>query len=168
MSDRAITRFDGTYAFLSNFFEDPIFLSVSEHDPFYGEWPSAEHLFQAFKCKYKIDIPRIRSTRTPAQAKRLGHRVELRPDWEDIKIAIMRNVLCWKFSADSTLAGWLLSTGRAELIEGNNWGDRFWGQVNGRGHNMLGELLMERRGVLLGKREYGSDVWKIDIQTYPI
>lgn len=43
------------------------------------------------------------------------------------------------------LRKWLLETGEEELIEGNNWGDKFWGQVNGIGENHLGRLLMEIR-----------------------
>lgn len=28
---------------------------------------------------------------------------------------------------------------------GNNWGDKIWGQVNGQGRNLLGQILMEVR-----------------------
>jgi predicted NAD-dependent protein-ADP-ribosyltransferase YbiA (DUF1768 family) len=31
------------------------------------------------------------------------------------------------------------------LIEGNTWGDKFWGQVKGEGANYLGRLLMKVR-----------------------
>ena len=41
-------------------------------------------------------------------------------------------------------------TGDAELIEGNNWGDTFWGVCNGVGENHLGKLLMARRAQLRG------------------
>ena len=39
----------------------------------------------------------------------------------------------------------LLATGDAELIEGNNWGDTYWGKCNGQGLNRLGILLMQIR-----------------------
>jgi predicted NAD-dependent protein-ADP-ribosyltransferase YbiA (DUF1768 family) len=39
----------------------------------------------------------------------------------------------------------LLETGDAELIEGNDWGDTFWGVCGGKGNNFLGKLLMEVR-----------------------
>lgn len=39
----------------------------------------------------------------------------------------------------------LLATGDAELVEGNTWGDRFWGVCNGVGQNWLGRLLMQVR-----------------------
>ena len=36
----------------------------------------------------------------------------------------------------------LLATGEQELIEGNHWGDVYWGKVGDKGKNMLGRLLM--------------------------
>lgn len=42
----------------------------------------------------------------------------------------------------------LLQTGNEELIEGNTWGDKFWGICNGVGENNLGKILMEIRQFL--------------------
>lgn len=56
----------------------------------------------------------------------------------------MRDLLDLKF-ADPALAALLLATGDADLVEGNDWGDRFWGVCDGAGANMLGRLLMELR-----------------------
>lgn len=39
----------------------------------------------------------------------------------------------------------LLKTGDAVLIEGNNWGDKIWGQVDGIGENYLRKILMKIR-----------------------
>ncbi|MCH7737275.1 MAG: NADAR family protein [Chloroflexi bacterium] len=47
---------------------------------------------------------------------------------------------------DPVLRQMLLDTGDLELVEGNNWGDRFWGRVSGVGDNHLGRLLMQVRG----------------------
>jgi len=41
----------------------------------------------------------------------------------------------------------LEATAGAVLVEGNAWGDRFWGSVEGSGQNWLGRLLMEIREV---------------------
>jgi len=41
----------------------------------------------------------------------------------------------------------LLQTGDEELIEGNKWGDRFWGVCKGKGKNNLGKILMKIRDV---------------------
>lgn len=81
----------------------------------------------------------------PSQAKKLGRSVSLRPDWEDIKIDIMYNICKAKFTQNETLKTNLLKTGDATLIEGNTWGDKIWGQVNGVGENNLGKILMRIR-----------------------
>jgi predicted NAD-dependent protein-ADP-ribosyltransferase YbiA (DUF1768 family) len=41
----------------------------------------------------------------------------------------------------------LAGTRNAELIEGNYWGDRFWGVYvgDGKGENHLGKILMQVR-----------------------
>ncbi len=56
-------------------------------------------------------------------------------------------VLC-KFTQHADLAEKLLATGDAVLEEGNNWGDEFWGVVDGRGMNWLGTLLMTVRDMI--------------------
>jgi predicted NAD-dependent protein-ADP-ribosyltransferase YbiA (DUF1768 family) len=56
----------------------------------------------------------------------------------------MRDLLRQKF-AHPELRRLLLATGDAELVEGNTWGDRFWGVCAGRGQNHLGRLLMAIR-----------------------
>lgn len=81
----------------------------------------------------------------PSEAKKLGRRVKLRPDWEQVKDSIMEKVVFAKFSQNEDLKQLLLATGDAELIEGNTWGDMYWGQVNGIGLNKLGKILMKVR-----------------------
>ena len=66
---------------------------------------------------------------------------------------IMRRLLKQKFSY-SGLKMLLLSTGNDKLVEGNTWGDHFWGACNGHGENWLGKLLMEIRSEL---REEAND-----------
>jgi hypothetical protein len=60
----------------------------------------------------------------------------------------MARLLRAKF-ADARLAAALITTGSAELVEVNTWGDRYWGVCAGRGENHLGRLLMALRGELL-------------------
>lgn len=111
----------------------------------YGrEYPTAEHAFQAFKATNPKERENIRTTSRPGQAKRLGRQIELRSDWEDIKIGVMSRVLKAKF-ADPELQAWLIATGDAHLEEGNTWGDRYWGTVDGTGKNHLGNILMKLR-----------------------
>lgn len=56
-----------------------------------------------------------------------------------------------KFTQHEDLRELLVSTGSARLIETatvDNEVNRLWGEVNGQGRNMLGELLMELRAKL--------------------
>lgn len=50
-----------------------------------------------------------------------------------------------KFSQNTELKKRLLSTGNEHLEEGNTWGDKIWGTVNGVGENRLGKILMRIR-----------------------
>lgn len=50
-----------------------------------------------------------------------------------------------KFLQNPDLRDALIATGDAVLEEGNSWGDIYWGKVNGRGTNMLGQILMDIR-----------------------
>ena len=112
MKMTAITFFSGEYAFLSNFFSHPLlFHSV--------EYKTAEHAFQALKTTNPDELWSIVKAKTPGQAKRLGRRCKLRADWEQVKLIMMRDVLCAKFS-DNDLGQRLLRTGDAHLEEGNH------------------------------------------------
>ena len=136
-----IDCFDGEYAFLSNFYDSPI-----EKDGIV--YPTNEHFFQAMKTLDNEERKRIAAAETPGKAKRMGRSVKLRPDWEQSKIQIMKEGLTLKFLCHKDLAEKLVATGDVWLIEGNWWGDTYWGVCNGVGHNMLGNLLMEIRGDL--------------------
>ena len=133
-----IDSFSGKYSFLSNFYHAPIQ---------YGgrTYPTTEHLFQALKSLDDLDREMISRQATPGNAKRVGRRVKLRADWEQVKVQVMYLCLQRKFDTHADLRKQLLDTGDAVLVEGNNWQDTFWGVCNGEGQNMLGELLMKLR-----------------------
>lgn len=133
-----VSKFEGKYDFLSNFYESPaLYESVL--------YPTSEHAYQAAKTLSIMERERIRKARTPGQAKRLGKQVTMRPDWDEIKIGVMRNVLVSKFQHNSEIRQKLIDTEDAYLEEGNWWGDTFWGVCNGKGKNMLGLLLIQLR-----------------------
>jgi ribA/ribD-fused uncharacterized protein len=135
-----IESFSGEYRFLSNFWYAPIEF----------EWltyPTIEHAFQAAKTTVEEFRIAVRDSGGPGHAKRMGRQIPLRPDWEDIKIAVMYSLLQQKFSGP-VLANALVATGDAELIEGNTWNDTFWGVCDGNGQNHLGKLLMKVRSEL--------------------
>ena len=86
----------------------------------------------------------------PSKAKSKGHQVQLRPDWEDVKVGIMEEIVRAKFRQNPILASWLLATGDRKLIEGNTWHDVCWG-VDAKtceGENHLGKILMKIRDEL--------------------
>ena len=137
-----IERFKGDYRFLSNFFDSVIVVDGIEYR-------TVEHAFQAAKTTDPEWKETIRSARTPGESKRLGKEAPLRPGWEAMKVRTMLKCLREKFK-DETLRTMLLATGDAELIEGNTWGDTFWGVWHGKGSNMLGKLLMKVREEIKG------------------
>ncbi len=138
-TDQTIDLFRGEYDFLSNFYPTKIsFDGITYYN--------AEAAYQAQKCLRPTD--REQFARLSAdESKRLGRKVEARPDWDDVKLGIMERVVREKFAQNPTLARDLLDTGERALKEGNRWRDLYWGvdQKTGEGENHLGEILMSLR-----------------------
>jgi ribA/ribD-fused uncharacterized protein len=119
------------------------------------EWPTSEHYFQAQKFQQADYREKIRQTASPMIAARLGRSrsVPIRPDWEAVKLDVMRAAVFEKFRAHAKLAKLLLDTGDEELIE-DAAGDGFWGcSKDGLGQNWLGKILMEVRQRLRAERD---------------
>ena len=137
-----IDSFRAKYFFLSNFFIKPVLYN--------SDWyRSSEHAYQAQKATGEIVRQYISISQQPWQAKQRGNEITCRSDWNSIKMTVMYDIIRCKFT-DSILAEKLLETGNALLIEGNWWGDRYWGMTrdkNGKwkGDNFLGRLLMKVR-----------------------
>lgn len=138
-----IVTFEGENAFLSNFEESPFEVAGIKY-------PTVEHWFQAWKTTDLETHKAIAAAPTPGKAKRMGRKVDLRPDWEQIKIEVMRAGLWYKFE-NPELRAKLLATGNEPLMEGNTWHDNTWGNcfcrkcIGIHGQNLLGALLMEIR-----------------------
>lgn len=137
-----IKNFEGEYAFLSNFYFSPMIIDNVVYT-------TNEHFFQAMKSLNPKERQAIALAPTPGKAKRLGRKVSLRKDWEDIKEEVMLTGLRHKFS-NPELRKKLLATGNEELIEGTTWHDNYWGicdceACGGQGKNRLGKLLMQVR-----------------------
>jgi ribA/ribD-fused uncharacterized protein len=142
---KKIVEFRHQYNWLSNFFASPIESACGL------TFPTAEHCYQAQKS-LNPEIHLLMSKLCfPSHAKKFGQTIRIRPGWMDCRVAVMRNVIEAKFEQHPVLANCLVNTDDAELIEGNEWGDRFWGVYNGEGENWLGRILMERRSILQGK-----------------
>lgn len=138
-------RVSDEYGCFSNFAPYPIQLDGKL-------WPTSEHYFQAQKFQEEEHQERIRQTKSPMIAARLGRdrKKPLRPDWEAVKDDVMRQVVRAKFRQHEAIRQILLSTGDATLVE-HTANDRYWGDGgDGTGKNMLGRILMEVREELQG------------------
>lgn len=128
------------YGEFSNFAPYPITLD--------GErWPTSEHYFQAQKFADKAYRQKIRKSKSPMLAARLGRdrKQKLRRDWESVKVGVMRTAVTAKFTQHINLRELLLSTGDTKLVE-HTENDDYWGDGgDGSGKNMLGRILMEVR-----------------------
>jgi len=132
-------RFEGEFDFLSNFFPAEVRFGGMV-------FPTVEHAYQAAKTLDLAERETVRMKPTPGQAKRAGRLVTIRPDWEDVKIGVMRDCLTQKFSEPELMHRLLAISG--EIVEENNWGDTFWGVCEGEGKNLLGKLLTGLRETL--------------------
>ena len=157
-----IPEFKNEYFFLSNFYESPI-----EYNGM--EYPSVEHAYQAQKT---LDInerfPFVCKDKSPAAAKKLGRKLTLRDDWEEVKERIMEELVFIKFDTNEKLRLLLLSTGDEELQEGNYWGDDYWGVCNGLGANKLGKTLMAVRELMKHKKDDTKTEGSIGVFKGPI
>jgi ribA/ribD-fused uncharacterized protein len=145
---KKILEFQGKYRFLSNFWKcrfvwDNIL------------WRASENAYVAAKTtdrEFRLEISAIE---TPGEVKRFGRKMLVRPDWEEVKVGLMEEIVRAKFQQNGDLAHLLLETGDAILEEGNRWGDRVWGVSpagSGNGRNELGKILMKVRDDLKGQR----------------
>jgi len=143
---KPITRFNDKYFFLSNFYPRLI-----KDDGL--TFQCVEAAFQSFKCQSKEEREEFQLLRA-FEAREKGRSVKLRPDWEENKRRYMYFLVLLKFQSHPDLREQLLATGDAELIEGNEWHDNYWGnckcsRCHGiEGQNHLGKILMRVRNIL--------------------
>lgn len=137
--DKIITEFRGDTRWLSNFAPCEVV--------FCGDtYPSTENAYQA--AKTLIEDERKFFTECNAyQAKEAGKEVTMRDDWDNVKLKVMLNLNRQKYSQEPFRTK-LLSTGKAEIQEGNDWGDTYWGICEGVGANNLGKIIMQIRSEL--------------------
>lgn len=138
-----IREFKGEYRWLSNFFPAKVSLDGTYY-------PSVENAYQAAKFsqaherrKFELCLART--------AKVWGKKAILRPTWDQEKLALMKFLVEQKFR-DEEFAEMLKAIPEyVHIMEGNNWGDSFWGAVinpgtlEWEGQNHLGRILMDIR-----------------------
>lgn len=140
-----ITSFSGTYRWLSNFWSCEVELDGMQFRSVEAGYVAAKTLDLEVRAQ-------IQALDTAGKCKRFGRKLKLRPDWTDeVKLQVMEGLLRQKFKFGTQLGDYLIMTRNFTLIEGNDWGDVFWGVYNGVGDNHLGRLLMKIRDELIAQ-----------------
>lgn len=135
------------YGVFSNLYKRPVIFEGREY-------PTAEHAYQAGKARKEEVRDWILSAPSPSLVAMAAHGLyiwDVAPGWSQTKFDRMKAVLIAKFTQHEDLKELLLSTGDKRLVEAgrtDNAVNRLWGEVNGKGKNMLGVLLMEVRSEL--------------------
>lgn len=155
-----IYHFRGEYGWLSNMYNTEVLYQDLK-------FPASENAFMWEKCRNcKVEIKDTDKDKglfevgelipwtqycllmPPNIVKIKSREVELRPDWNEIKLQIMYDVLVIKFS-NPVLRQKLLDTGTENIVEGNYWNDKFWGvdmkATPNEGENWLGRIIMDIR-----------------------
>lgn len=137
-----IKEFQGEFRWLSNF--SPVDVRL------YGElYKSVEHAYQSAKSSDPLWKHYCQIETSPGLIKKQSKNINIRSDWHNVKVDIMRQLLIQKFSSDPYMSK-LLHTGYEYIQEGNMWNDKFWGVClkTGEGLNILGKLIMDIRGYI--------------------
>jgi len=112
-----INVFDGEYAFLSNFYECEVTYNGLSYK-------NSEAAFHAQKTLDETEREKFINL-NPSVSKKLGRKIALRDDWEDVKTKIMYEICYAKFSQNPNLKNKLLATGDEYLEEGTYWHDNY-------------------------------------------
>lgn len=144
-STKPINTFSGRHFWLSNF----VACSIVYKNRVY---PTTEHAYQAQKTSSIEWQQKIQEADGPRQAKFLGRQCPLRDDWDSLRDQVMLEVSRLKYQ-QPTFGNKLVATYPRELIEGNYWGDTYWGVHNGKGENKLGKILMRVRQELMDNQK---------------
>lgn len=150
-----ITQFRGEYSWLSNFFPVDVILHPEDlNEPII--FPSVENAYQAGKCSNSKDMLNFVDI-TPAEAKKLSRLKKYKmiqfkktTDFELFKLELMYDLLIQKYNIEP-FKSLLIATDNCNIIEGNYWGDEFYGvdlRTN-KGKNHLGQMIMNIREKLL-------------------
>lgn len=118
--------------------------------------PTSEHLYQACRFPHLPDVQKViieQASPMTAKMKSKPFRSQSRPDWDDVRVRIMRWCLRVKLAQNwQKFANLLIETGERPIVEESRKDD-FWGakpKDDGTlvGCNVLGRLLMELRAEL--------------------
>lgn len=157
MTDDDAIRFyrasEKPWGFLSNLYRCPVFFEERE---FY----CAEAAYQFGKARKPEVAEWLMAAPSPSLLAMAAHGLnywDIAPGWSRNRRDRMRRVVEAKFRQDAALASMLIATGDRRIVEcptTDSDVNRRWGEVNGRGSNWLGLILMDVRSIL---REKGGE-----------
>ncbi len=136
-------KFKGDHPWLSNMYQDDELTQFELCD--YSKWKSREHCYQWRKAIFHEEwvlANAILSAPTAEEAKALGGQIICKPEWQDKKKCVMKEIISGYCEQKNWFVEKLKSTGSRPLCE--NTTDPDWGALNG-GSNWLGEILMDQR-----------------------
>ncbi len=136
-------KFKGDHSWLSNMYQDDELTQFELCD--YSKWKSREHCYQWRKAIFHEEwvlANAILSAPTAEEAKALGGQIICKPEWQDKKKSVMKEIISGYCEQKNWFVEKLKSTGSRPLCE--NTTDSDWGALNG-GSNWLGEILMDQR-----------------------
>ena len=139
-----INTFRDKYDWLSNFYKVKIVIKGVEFN-------SVENAYMSMKST-DVEWVKFCEEKSPVLVKKKSRSIDVRSDWDDIKLKAMDHCLKQKFNQEPFRTK-LINTLDENIVEGNWWGDVFWG-VNLKvdpnvGENHLGRLIMEIRKELV-------------------
>lgn len=135
--DREIRGFQGEHRWLSNFPKVPVIVGGMKFE-------SPECAYQAFKCRFFVDVAQFLGDVPSGHAKRLGRKIAVRKDWLDVRDHAMATVRLAKYANPEQMEK-LRSTAGHLIVEDNTWKDTYWGVCDGVGENRLGKIDMAIR-----------------------
>jgi ribA/ribD-fused uncharacterized protein len=134
-----IKEFQNEFRWLSNFERVDVLLGGRK-------FFSVEHAYMSAKSNDVSWKDFCEKTFSAGLVKKSSKGIALVSNWEEIKVEVMRECIEQKFN-NTVLRNKLLGTGTQVIQEGNFWNDKFWGVClkTGKGSNILGRLIMEKR-----------------------
>jgi ribA/ribD-fused uncharacterized protein len=117
---------------------------------------TSEALYQAFRFPHRPEVQELiiaQSSPMTAKMKSKPYRSDSRPDWDHVRVAVMRWCLRVKLAQHWTKFGALLrETGERPIVEDSHkddfWGAKAMDEFTLKGANVLGRLLMELRALM--------------------
>lgn len=139
-TDSRIRFYEHEFYALSNF--SSFMLFWNGHD-----WMTSEHAYHSEKFTDPAVLEELKQARSAHAAMQIArkHADKVRPDWDAIKLEVMKRILQAKVEQHEYVRRKLLQTGDRVLVE-DSWRDDFWGWGPNRdGANHLGRLWMQVR-----------------------